>query len=153
MSIIEEVVAKAKAEINNQIKEAGEAAVAEVGLPPLHPDLTKILGRLKFRTSYGQNVLRHSVEVAHIGTMLAHELGANIDVVKRGCLLHDIGKAMSQETPGGHVQLSVDICRKYGQSEEVIHAVEAHHEWPDVPVHVHLREGGQDQRAGADLGR
>ncbi len=125
---IEEVVAKAKAEINNQIKEAGEAAVAEVGLPPLHPDMTKILGRLKFRTSYGQNVLRHSIEVTHIGTLLAHELGANIDVVKRGCLLHDIGKAMSQETPGGHLQLSVDICRKYGQSDEVIHAVEAHHE-------------------------
>ncbi len=125
---IEESVAKAKAEINNQIKEAGEAAVEEVGLPPLHPDLTKILGRMKFRTSYGQNVLRHSIEVAYIATLLAEELGANIDIVKRAGLLHDIGKAISQETPGGHLQLSVDICRKYGQSDEVIHAVEAHHE-------------------------
>lgn len=125
---IEESVAKAKAEVNNQIKEAGEAAVEEVGLPPLHPDLTKILGRLKFRTSYGQNVLKHSVEVTHIGTLLAHELGANIEVTKRACLLHDIGKAVSQETPGGHLQLSVDIARKYGQTEEVIHAIEAHHE-------------------------
>lgn len=125
---IEETVAKAKAEINNQIKEAGEAAVQEVGLPALPADLTKILGRLKFRTSYGQNILKHSIEVTHIGVLLAQELGANIDVVKRGCLLHDIGKAMSQETPGGHLQLSVDIARKYGQSEEVIHAIEAHHE-------------------------
>lgn len=125
---IEESVAKAKAEVNNQIKEAGEAAVEEVGLPPLHPDLTKILGRLKFRTSYGQNVLKHSVEVTHIGTLLAEELGANIEVTKRACLLHDIGKAISQETPGGHLQLSVDIARKYGQTEEVIHAIEAHHE-------------------------
>lgn len=125
---IEESVAKAKAEINNQIKEAGEAAVSEMGLPPLHPDMTKILGRLKFRTSYGQNVLKHSLEVAHLGVLLSQEIGANIEVVKRAALLHDIGKAMSQETPGGHLQLSVDIARKYGQSEEVIHAIEAHHE-------------------------
>lgn len=125
---IEESVTKAKAEINNQIKEAGEAAVQEVGLPAMHADLTKILGRLKFRTSYGQNVLKHSIEVTHIGVLLAQELDANIEVVKRACLLHDIGKAMSQETPGGHLQLSVDIARKYGQSEEVIHAIEAHHE-------------------------
>ncbi len=125
---IEESVAKAKAEINNQIKEAGEAAVTEVGLPPLHPDLVKILGRLKFRTSYGQNVLKHSIEVAHISTLLAEEIGANIEVSKRAGLLHDIGKALSQETPGGHLQLSVDIARKYGQSDEVIHAIEAHHE-------------------------
>ncbi|HEY1074266.1 MAG TPA: ribonuclease Y, partial [Patescibacteria group bacterium] len=125
---IEETVTKAKSEINNQIKEAGEAAVEEVGLPALPTDLVKILGRLKFRTSYGQNVLKHSVEVAHIATLLGQEIGANIDVLKRAGLLHDIGKAMSQETPGGHLQLSVDICRKYGLSDEVIHAVEAHHE-------------------------
>ncbi len=125
---IEETVAKAKAEINNQIKEAGEAAVEEVGIPPLHPDLVKILGRLKFRTSYGQNVLKHSVEVAHIAVLMGQEMGANIDVLKRAGLLHDIGKAMSQETPGGHLQLSVDIARKYGQNEDVIHAIEAHHE-------------------------
>jgi ribonuclease Y len=125
---IEESVAKAKSEINNQIKEAGEAAVEEVGLPPLHPDLTKILGRLKFRTSYGQNVLKHCIEVTHIAVLLGQELGANIDVLKRGALLHDVGKAMSQETPGGHLQLSVDIARKYGQNDEVIHAIEAHHE-------------------------
>lgn len=125
---IEETVAKAKAEVNNQMKEAGEAAVEEVGLPALPSDLTKILGRLKFRTSYGQNMLKHSVEVTHIATLLAQELGANLEVTKRAALLHDIGKAISQETPGGHLQLSVDIARKYGQSEEVIHAIEAHHE-------------------------
>lgn len=125
---IEEAVNKAKSEISRQVKEAGDAAVQEVGLPPLHPDMTKILGRLKFRTSYGQNVLRHSIEVAHIATLLGQELGANIDVLKRAGLLHDIGKAMSQETPGGHLQLSVEIARKYGQNEEVIHAIEAHHE-------------------------
>ncbi len=125
---IEETVAKAKSEITNQVKEAGEAAVQELGLPPLHPDLVKILGRLKFRTSYGQNVLKHSIEVAHIAALFGQELGANIDILKRAGLLHDIGKAMSQESPGGHLQLSVDIARKYGQSPEVVHAIEAHHE-------------------------
>lgn len=125
---IEEMVEKAKAEINNQIKEAGEAAVEELGLPAFPADLVKILGRLKFRTSYGQNMLKHSLEVAHIASLLGHELKANLDVVKRAALLHDIGKTISQETPGGHLQLSVDIARKYGQSEEVIHAIEAHHE-------------------------
>lgn len=125
---IEEAVEKAKSEINNQIKEAGEAAVEEVGLPAFPADLTKILGRLKFRTSYGQNMLRHSVEVTHLAVLLGQELGANLDVVKRGALLHDIGKTISQETPGGHLQLSVDIARKYGQSDEVIHAIEAHHD-------------------------
>lgn len=127
-SSIELSVAKAKVEINNQIKEAAEAAVNEVGLPAFHPDLMKILGRLKFRTSYGQNVLRHSIEMAHIGAMLATELGADIETVKRAALLHDIGKTISQETPGGHLQLGVDIARKYGQSEKVIHAIEAHHD-------------------------
>lgn len=127
-SSIEQAVAKSKAEINNQIKEAAEAAVNEVGLPPFHPDLMKILGRLKFRTSYGQNVLKHSIEMAHIGAMLASEIGGDIDTIKRAALLHDIGKTMSQEAPGGHTQLSVDIARKYGQSDKVIHAVEAHHD-------------------------
>lgn len=125
---IEEMVEKAKSEVNNQIKEAGEAAVEDLGLPALPADLAKILGRLKFRTSYGQNMLKHSVEVAKIASLLGQELGANLDTVKRAALLHDIGKTLSQETPGGHLQLSVEIARKYGQSTEVIHAIEAHHE-------------------------
>lgn len=125
---IEEALQKAKEEISNQIKEAGEAAIFEVGVAGLHPDLIRILGRLKFRTSYGQNVLKHSVEVAHLAGLLAAELGANVNIAKKAGLLHDIGKAVDHEVPGSHALISRDIAKKYGLSDEVVHAIEAHHE-------------------------
>lgn len=125
---IEEVVKKAKEEINQQIKEAGEQAVYEVGVAGLHPDLIKILGRLKFRTSYGQNVLQHSIETSHIAGMLAAELGADVNLCKKAGLLHDIGKAVDHDIPGPHHHISVDIAKKYGLSEDVCHAILAHHD-------------------------
>ncbi|MBI2448218.1 ribonuclease Y [Candidatus Microgenomates bacterium] len=125
---IEEVVEKAKKDINNEIKEAGEKAVYDVGVTGIHPDLMKILGRLKFRTSYGQNQLEHSVEVAKIAGMLAEELNADSKKAKTAALFHDIGKALSQEMGGSHVDLGSDIVRKYGFGEDIINAMESHHE-------------------------
>jgi len=125
---IEEVVSKAKEEIGQQVKEAGEAAAYEVGVAGLHPDLLKILGRLKFRTSYGQNVLQHSIESAFIAGMLASELGADVNLVKKAALLHDIGKAVDHDIPGPHHHISGDIAKKYGLSEDIIHAIMAHHD-------------------------
>jgi len=125
---IEEVVQKAKEEIGQQVKEAGEAAAYEVGVAGLHPDLLKILGRLKFRTSYGQNVLQHSIESAFIAGMLASELGADVNLAKKAALLHDIGKAVDHDIPGPHHHISGDIAKKYGLSEDIIHAIMAHHD-------------------------
>jgi len=125
---IEDVVEKAKKEINLKIKEAGEHAILDLGLTGIHPDLIKILGRLKYRTSYGQNVLNHSIEVAKLSEMLAAELGADSVIAKKAGLFHDIGKALDQEMGGSHVDIGCDIAKKYGFSEEVIHAMEAHHE-------------------------
>lgn len=125
---IEEMVEKAKEEIGKEIKEAGEAAAYEVGVGGLNPDLLKILGRLRFRTSFGQNVLRHSVETALIGGMLATEIGADVSLVKKAALLHDIGKAIDHEVPGSHHHISGDIARKYGLSEDIVHAIMAHHD-------------------------
>jgi len=125
---IEELVKKAKEEIGQQIKEAGEAAAYEVGVAGLHPDLIKILGRLKFRTSYGQNVLQHSIETAQIGTMLASELGADVNLVKKAALLHDLGKAVDHDIPGAHHHISLDIAKKYGLSDDICHAIVAHHD-------------------------
>lgn len=125
---IEELVKKAKEEMNQQVKEAGEQAVYEVGVAGLHPDLVKILGRLKFRTSYGQNVLQHSVEATYIAGMLAAELGADVNLSKKAALLHDIGKAVDHDVPGAHHHISVDIGRKYGLSEDILHAIAAHHD-------------------------
>jgi len=125
---IEELVKKAREEIGVQIKEAGEQAAYEVGVAGLHPDLLKILGRLKFRTSYGQNVLQHSIEAAHIAGMLASELGADVNLVKKAALLHDIGKAVDHDIPGPHHHISVDIAKKYGLSEDINHAIIAHHD-------------------------
>lgn len=125
---IEETVKKVQEEINKEIKEAGEAAAYEAGVPGLHSDVLKILGRLKFRTSYGQNVLRHSVEMAHIAGMLAAELGADVNISKKAALLHDIGKALDHDIPGAHHHISMDIARKYGMSEVVINAIGAHHD-------------------------
>jgi len=125
---IEEVVKKAKEEIAQQAKEAGEQAAYEVGVAGLHPDLLKILGRLKFRTSYGQNVLQHSIETAYIGGMLASELGADVNLVKKAALLHDIGKAVDHDIPGAHHHISLDIAKKYGLPEDIQHAIVAHHD-------------------------
>lgn len=127
-SRIEEVVAKAQADIKKEAKEAGEKAAFDLGIHGLHPDLIKIVGNLKFRTSYGQNVLAHSIEVANIAALLAAEVGADVNIVKKAGLLHDIGKAVSHEIQGAHHHLSAEIARKYGVSEDVIHAILAHHD-------------------------
>lgn len=125
---IEEMVKKAEREIDQQIKEAGEQAVYSLGLPRVHPELVKLLGRLKFRYSYGQNVLAHSLEVARLAGMLAEELGANVQYAKMAGLFHDIGKAVDHEVPGSHAKIGRSILKKYNFPEEVIHAVGAHHE-------------------------
>ncbi len=125
---IEEVVKKATDEVNEEVKKAGEEAAFQAGVTGLPIELLKIFGRLKFRTSYGQNMLSHAVEVSHIAGILASEIGANVEVSKKAALLHDIGKTVSQEVSGSHALISGDIMRKYGLPEEVVHAAEAHHE-------------------------
>lgn len=124
---IEEMVQKAEKEVNQIIKEAGEAATFEVGIHNLHPELIKLLGRLKYRTSYGQNVLKHSIEVAHLAGLMAGELGLDIKTAKRSGLLHDIGKAIDHEVEGTHVDIGIDILKKYKESEPVINGVACHH--------------------------
>ena len=124
---IEEMVEKAQKEVETLIKEEGEAATLEVGVHGIHPELVRLLGKLRFRTSYGQNVLKHSIEVAQITGLLAGELGLDVKMAKRAGLLHDIGKAVDHEMEGSHIQLGVDLCRRYKESALVINAVEAHH--------------------------
>lgn len=125
---IEDMVKKAQEEIEQKIKKEGENAALDLGVMNLNRELTKTLGRLYYRTSYGQNVLNHSMEVGHIAGMLATELGANVTIAKRAGLLHDIGKAVDQTQEGTHIQLGVELARKYGEKEEIIHAIEAHHD-------------------------
>lgn len=124
---IEDTVEKARKEVENEIKQAGERATFEIGIHAINPELVKLLGRLKYRTSYGQNVLIHSLEVAYISGIIADELGVDSVIAKRAGLLHDIGKALTAEVEGSHVQLGVDIAKKYKENAEVIHAIEAHH--------------------------
>ncbi len=125
---IEEMVEKAREEIEQKIKQEGENAAMEMGIPNLNKELIKTLGRLYYRTSYGQNVLIHSLEVGHIAGMIAAEIGANVKIAKRAGLLHDIGKAIDQTQEGTHIELGVELARKYGEREEVVHAIEAHHD-------------------------
>jgi len=124
---IEEMVEKAQRDVETLIKEEGEAATLEVGVHGIHPELVRLLGKMKFRTSYGQNALKHSIEVSLISGLLASEIGADVKVAKRAGLLHDIGKAIDHEQEGSHVQLGVELCRKYKESQVVINAVESHH--------------------------
>ncbi len=124
---IEETVAKATAEVEAVVKQEGERAMIEAGVHNLHPELIKLLGKLHFRTSYGQNVLNHSLEVCHLSGILAAEMGADVTLAKRAGLLHDIGKAIDHEQEGSHIQLGVEAAKKYKESEAVIHAIHAHH--------------------------
>ena len=124
---IEETVDKCRRELEIQMKREGDKAVMELGIHILHPDLVKLIGRLKYRTSFGQNVLSHSLEVAWLAGLMAGELGVNVQLARRAGLLHDIGKALDHEIEGSHVQIGVDICKKYRENPQVIHAIEAHH--------------------------
>jgi ribonuclease Y len=124
---IEEMYYQSKAELDESVRQAGEQAVFEANCGELHEELVKILGRLRYRTSYGQNVLKHTLEVVHLGGVMAAELGAGVKTTKRAALLHDVGKAMSHEVEGSHALISTQLARRYGESEGVVHAIEAHH--------------------------
>ena len=124
---IEEMVEKAQKEVENMMREEGEAAILEVGIHGIHPELVKLLGKMKFRTSYGQNALKHSIEVAQLSGLLASEIGVDVRLAKRAGLLHDIGKSVDHEMEGSHIQLGSELCKKYKESAVVINAVESHH--------------------------
>lgn len=124
---IEEMVEKAQKEVENMMREEGEAAILEVGIHGIHPELVKLLGKMKFRTSYGQNALKHSIEVAQLSGLLASEIGVDVRMAKRAGLLHDIGKSVDHEMEGSHIQLGSELCKKYKESATVINAVESHH--------------------------
>ena len=124
---IEEMVEKAQKEVETQIREDGENAAMDVGVHGIHPELLKLLGRMKFRSSYGQNALKHSIEVAQLSGLLAGEIGVDVRMAKRAGLLHDIGKSIDHEVEGSHIEIGVNLCKKYKESPIVINAVAAHH--------------------------
>ena len=124
---IEEMYYQSKAEIEEIVRQAGEQAVFEANCGPFHEELVKILGRLRYRTSYGQNVLKHTLEVVHLAGIMATELGASVKTTKRAAMLHDIGKAMTHEVEGSHAAISTQLAKRYGESQGVVHAIEAHH--------------------------
>ena len=124
---IEEMVEKARREVEGIIREEGEAACLDLGIHGVHPELVRLLGRMKYRSSYGQNALKHSIEVAYLAGCLAGEVGADVRIAKRAGLLHDIGKSIDHEVEGSHVQIGADLCRKYKESAVIVNAVEAHH--------------------------
>ncbi|RLA87173.1 MAG: ribonuclease Y, partial [Deltaproteobacteria bacterium] len=127
---IEEIVSQVEQEVEESIKEAGEQAALDVGIPDLHPELIKLIGRLKYRTSFAQNVYQHSLEVAFLCGVMASELNLNVKLAKRAGLLHDIGKAVDHEVEGGHAAIGAELARKYGEPEEVVMAIAAHHDEP-----------------------
>jgi ribonuclease Y len=151
-SRIEEVVKKAEQDVDNAIREAGEQATFDVGVHGIHPEIIKLIGRLKYRTSYGQNVLQHSLEVAFLCGIMAAELGLNVKQAKRAGLLHDIGKAVDHEIEGSHAVIGADLARKYGETPEIVHALAAHHEdeKPDTILAVLVQAG--DALSGARPG-
>lgn len=144
---IEEAFEKSKAEINEKIKRAGEEAVYELGITSFPPKLVHLIGRLIFRTSYGQNVLRHSIEAAKVGALISDELGADTQIVKQGALLHDIGKALDQDMEGTHVEIGKRIAEKFNLDKRVINAIESHHHDTDVSEHAHENAGPQSVEA------
>jgi ribonuclease Y len=144
---IEEAFEKSKAEISERIKKAGEEAVYELGITSFPPKLVHLIGRLLFRTSYGQNVLRHSVEMGKIGALMAEDLGADVQIVKQGALLHDIGKALDQDMEGTHVEIGKRIAEKFNLDKRVINAIESHHHDTDVSEHSHENAGPQSVEA------
>jgi len=125
---IEEVVEKSRLDVENEVRQAGEEAMIKANCPGLHPEIIRNLGRLKYRTSYGQNQLMHAVETSHIGAMLAHEIGCDVNVMRRGALLHDIGKAFDRETEGTHALLGAELARRHGIPEPIVNCIESHHE-------------------------
>lgn len=149
---IEEVVAKVAEELEERIKEAGQKAVFDLGLHNVHPELIKLLGKLQFRSSYAQNVYRHSIEVAFISGIIAAELGINIKDAKRAGLLHDIGKAADHEIEGSHAQIGADFAKKYGESDEIVHAILAHHEEVEVQSILDVVVQAADALSGARPG-
>jgi ribonuclease Y len=150
---IEEVVQKATDEVNQQIKEAGEQAIFDLGIHNMHPELTKLIGKLKFRTSYGQNMYAHALEVSFLSGAIASELGLNPKVAKRAGLLHDIGKSVDHEVEGPHALIGADLAKKFGESSRIIHAIAAHHEDESprdiLPIIVQSADALSGARPGA----